>query len=216
MRKIPIRGATLRKWGELRHARWAILPAALVLPTTALARDRDVVQWAPTRGVERSWRLQADYLSPKEANRPIDVVTVTASHVWRFPFGVEAALGLGVLNANGQRIEVNRPPLDSGATGALFGGGVRLAPMRVGPVEPFVEGGVHFLYTAGHPFPAEGSSVNGLVRWGGGVNVHLSDRLAVEGGYHGAHISNGGGLVSYNPAWNGRGGFVGLSWRSNK
>lgn len=201
-----------------RHALIALLGAMIIPLRSAIAQEvrEGPVQWAPSHGISHEWRLQGDYLGAREANRPIDIVSVTAARVWRFPFGVQGSLGFGILNATGNRIEPGRQPINSDATGVLLGGGLRVAPVRIGPVEPFAEGTVHFLWTAGHPFPAEGSSVNGFVRWGGGANVRLSDRISVEVGYHAAHVSNGGGLVPYNPAWNGRGGFVGLNWRSGK
>jgi hypothetical protein len=223
MYKLFASGGAPRGWAVVsvfgRPARAiAALLAAVAPLAPALAQDGEggAIHWAPSRGIAREWRFQADYLGPRQADRPIDVATATAAHVWRLPYGVQASLGLGVLQAEGERVDTNRPPVASDATGLLLGGGLRFAPVRIGPVEPFVEGMVHFLYTAGHPFPAEGTSVNGLVRWGGGVTLRLSERMSLEAGYRAAHLSNGGGLVPYNPAWNGRGGFIGLSWRPGR
>ena len=185
-------------------------------PVQAQDGDADALNKQGGTSASREWRFQTDYLWGRESNRPIDIVATTASHVWHLPYGTQGSLGIGVLNATGDRIEPNRPPINSNATGLLLGGGIRFEPVRIGPVAPFVEGSVHFLYTAGHPFPAEGTSVNGFVRWGGGVDIRLSRRVSVEAGYHGSHVSNGGGLVPYNPAWNGRGAFIGLNIRAGK
>jgi hypothetical protein len=53
--------------------------------------------------------------------------------------------------------------------------------------------------------------VNGLVRWGGGLEVAVGSRDSIEFGYRFAHISNGGPSSLQNPAWDGKGLFAG--WR---
>lgn len=159
------------------------------------------------------WRFELDYLGRTEPHRPIDVVAVNARHVWQGPFGFDGALGIGALHGAGERRDPGAPVLPSDATGFLAGGAVRFAPVVIGPAKPFVQGAVDFLYTFGRPFPAGGSSVNGLVRWGAGIEIAVSQRMSLSAGYRAAHISNGGGLVPSNPAWNGRGGFVDLTWR---
>ncbi len=180
-----------------------LLAVGSAAPTLAHADDLGAV----------GWRFELDYLGRTEAHRPIDVVAVNARHVWQGPLGLDAALGIGALHGSGERRDPGAPVLPSDAAGFLAGAAVRFAPVVIGPVKPFVQGSVDFLYTFGRPFPAGGSSVNGLVRWGAGLEAAVSERMSLSAGYRAAHISNGGGLVPSNPAWNGRGGFIDLTWR---
>lgn len=185
----------------------------LAAPFAAVARTDDE---------ERSnVRIQVDYLTPQRhsllsGTRDIDVIALNVSHDWKLPVGFKVGLTAGALIASGERHDFGQPVINSDATGALFGGGLRFAPVTIGPVTPFVDGSIQFLYTFGRPFPAGGTSVNGFVRWGGGASVKVSKRLSVEAGWHGAHISNGGKSGVYNPGWDGHGAFVGIRLHTNR
>ena len=186
--------------------------AALFACVPAMAQE------APDPGAVR---VQIDYLGPQEhsllaGTREIDIGAVNVSRDWRLPAGFTGSLTGGVMTAWGERRDPGQLAISSGATGLLFGGGLRFAPVRIGRVTPFVEGSVQALYSFGHPFPAGGTSVNGFVRWGGGASVHVSDRVAVEAGWHGAHVSNGGEGTERNPAWDGHGAFIGISLRPKR
>lgn len=188
-------------------SRFAVLPcliAACLIPGIAHAQSEE-------EGAR--WRLRAELYGSRDPDRPIDAGVIMGERILPLAPGFDLALGAGVLVAQGDRADTGQPPVNSDATGFVAGGTLRLAPVSLGPVRPFVEGSARVLYTFGDPFPAGGTSVNGFVGWGGGVMVAASQDLSLEAGYRRVHISNGGGLVGYNPAWNGEGGFVGASYR---
>lgn len=63
-------------------------------------------------------------------------------------------------------------------------------------------------------FPPNGSKLDFTRRYGVGGTVSVSDSIAVIGGYRWAHISNGNGEGAIdNPAWDGRGPYLGVRWR---
>jgi hypothetical protein len=168
---------------------------------------------------ETGWIANFDIHRPKDCwndfNRDITLVSAEALRSWEFHYGLEAMAGGGVFIANGTRTaEGTADRIRSDAYGVSFGGGLRWYPFVLYGVRPFGEGLVHIAYTPGHPFPNGGSAVNGYLRAGGGLRYDLSDRDAIEAGFHLAHVSNGGGLVPGNPAYNGQGWFLNVRWRS--
>ncbi|MBA4763079.1 hypothetical protein [Sphingomonas sp.] len=169
-------------------------------------------------GVARNLRVRAQYLMPQRRalfgqERDIDIATLNIYHDWQLPLGVTLSATGGFLVAQGELRSPGQAPRASNASGVSAGGVVRIAPLRIGTVTPFAEGSIEFLYTFGKPFPAGGTSVNGFLRWGAGASVAVSRHVSVEAGWQGAHISNGGKDGSYNPGWDGRGPFVGVSFR---
>ncbi len=158
---------------------------------------------------EDGWSASIDLLGPRgdfgEQFRDIDLYGLTLGRSWQFGYGLELrALASGVV-ARDERSEPfsPTPPLHSDAEGLAFGGGLRQYLLDWQGLHLFAEGSVQFLWTMGTPFPAGGSGVNGLVRWGGGAGYDLGPGLRLEMSYQRAHISNGGGIVASNPAWKG-------------
>lgn len=183
---------------------------------------------SPTQSTAPSWlswlgpveegvrSFSIDYYGPHsdfdESFRDIDVAMLTMMRGWRTGSGVELQLGGGVLVADGTRWEplIPEPPRESHAYGLIAGGLLRYNFPKLLGAMPFIDGGMQLLWTES-PFPAGGSAVNGVVRWGGGFAIPIGRTDALDVGYRRAHISNGGADSAVNPAWNGEGLF--LSWR---
>lgn len=181
---------------------------------TPLADTRD-----PATVRENGWFLSAAHYVPRdsfnERFRDIDVTMLTVGRAWRFGLGLEVqAIGSAVL-ARGSTAEpfATEPPRDSDAEGIALGGGLRWTLLEWAGLSAFAEGSVRFLWTLGTPFPAGGTGVNGFTAWGGGLGYDVGPDLRLEATYHRTHISNGGGIVSWNPAWNGEGVALTLRYR---
>lgn len=144
--------------------------------------------------------------------RDIEAVSLTAMRSWRHSSGFEFQLGGGLYGASGERSEPlsSDPPEDSDAAGIKAGGRVRYNFPAIGPARPFVDGYAGVVWTPGSPFPAGGTAVNGQAAWGGGVEFEMSDSWSIEAGYRRQHLSNGGGLVEHNPAFDSQGAFIGV------
>lgn len=194
----------------------AALLAAIALSPAASA-DSALARAFTVR--ETGWIANLDVHRPRDrwndVNRDITLVSLQAQRSWEFAYGLEAQAGGGAFIAQGTRInEDGFTKVASDAYGVAFGGGLRWYAFRLYGMRPFGEGIVNIAYTPSHPFPTGGSGVNGYLRAGGGLRLDLSETYAVEGGYHLSHVSNGGGLVPGNPAYNGAGWFLNLRWRN--
>lgn len=185
---------------------------AFILPLAAEAQEDSLPFIGPV--AEESWVFETSHLSPRgdfqEAIRNLEAVSVTAMRSWRFASGVEAQLGGGLFHAQGTTSELfaPEPPRTSDADGLRAGGRIRYNFPEIGPVQPFVDAYAGVLWTPGQPFPAGGTGVNGMYEWGGGIEAALSQKWSVAAGWRKNHISNGGGLVDHNPAWDSEGAFI--------
>ena len=163
---------------------------------------------------ERAWTFSTGYYAPTQRFRDINLKTFELARAWRFSSALELRAEGGLFRADGTR---NDAPSgispDSTATGMSGGLGVRLVAIDLGPAHLFAEGSAHILWTPSQPFPAGGTGVNWFLRGGGGLSYDLAPRLAIEVGYHRAHVSNSSGLAPQNPQWNGQGGFLSLQRR---
>lgn len=163
-----------------------------------------------------AWVFEVESASPRGEFAPefrdIQAVSLTAMRSWRQSNGFEFQLGGGLYGATGVRSEPfsSEPPEDSDAAGVKAGGRVRYNFPPVGPVRPFVDGYAGVVWTPGSPFPAGGTAVNGQAAWGGGVAFEMTESWSFEAGYRRQHLSNGGGLVDYNPAFDSHGAFIGV------
>jgi hypothetical protein len=152
--------------------------------------------------------LSASYYTTSQPYYDIEVETLDIGRSWRLGSVLELQGRLGAFHSEGQRLDA--PWLtseNSRTTGMTFGGASRFYPVwsRYGRV--FIEGAVEILYTPGsEQFPAGGTGVNAFLRVGGGLQFHITRRLALEAHYEYAHVSNGAGSVEQNPMWNGHGG----------
>lgn len=185
---------------------------ALFLPPAADAQEAGF----PFIGAvtEESWVFETSHLSPRgdlqEAIRSLEAVSITAMRSWRFGSGVETQLGGGLFHAGGTTRDLftPEPPRPSDADGLRAGGRIRYNLVRIGDVEPFIDAYAGVLWTPGQPFPVGGTGVNGMFEWGGGFEAAASDKWSIAAGWRNNHISNGGGMVKHNPAWDSNGAFL--------
>jgi hypothetical protein len=190
----------------------AAMPASAAEP--AVDPDQKHFGWfGSLEEVSNTWSI--DHYGPRddfnEQFRDIDITAASLMRGWRTSSGFELRLGGGLWLANGTRWEplTDEPPRDSDAFGLTLGGLIRYNLPELFSVRPFVDASAQFLW-AERPFPADGSAVNGFVRWGGGFAVRFDERRSLEFGYRLAHVSNGGPTSTQNPAWDGDGFFLGL------
>ncbi len=61
------------------------------------------------------------------------------------------------------------------------------------------------------PFPPKGTQVNGTPHYGIGLAARISDRYEILAGLRHRHMSNGKGIVSSNPSFDGVGGYLGIA-----
>jgi hypothetical protein len=192
------------------------LAAALIAAAPAASADTLLSRAFTVK--ETGWVANFDMHRPKDTwnqtNRDITLMSLEGLRSWEFQYGLEAMAGGGVFIATGTRTDLGwAAPIKSDAYGVALGGGLRWYVFNLAGVRPFGDGFVNFAYTPTHPFPAGGSAVNGYLRAGGGVRYDISKQYALEAGFHLAHVSNGGGLVPGNPAYNGQGWFLNMRWR---
>jgi opacity protein-like surface antigen len=167
---------------------------------------------------EKAILYSTEYYWPRgdfeEEHRKIDIALLSAHAVWQFAGGFELQLGGGLLVGQGTKSQIDDPvERDSDGYGIHAGGTLRYYLLRTGPVSAFVDGILNTAWTPGQQFPDGGSGSNGWVQWGLGLRYDVSGDWAVEGGYRHSHMSNGGGLVPHNPAWNGQGMYLGVRQR---
>lgn len=164
-------------------------------------------------------KLGFEYFKTDQAHRDISIGTVYAEQTlrirnkpWdRISFGWNACL----YYATGNSTQVDQP--DPGPFSVRTGGFGISAVARLHIFD--FRGGTFFAdlvpgfawFT--DQFPPKGSRVNGSYRYGLGVRYRLSPGKSIEFGIRKIHISNGGGLVQSNPAYNGTGIFVSFGQR---
>lgn len=90
--------------------------------------------------------------------------------------------------------------------------GMVLSPFPAWPVRPFLAWSVGLLLFPRRPFLSGGDVYEGILSFGGGVEVSLSSRVTLRAQAQYAHLSNGQGLGPHNPAWDGVGGALGVGW----
>lgn len=164
---------------------------------------------------DQSWRYEATYFFPDsgfdEEFRDINVTLLEAWRAFSFTSGVELQLGGGAFIADGERTEPFSDLVqESDAVGGAAGATLRYNLPALGPFRPFADVSAQAVWTPDDPFPGGGTAVNGLAQWGAGVAYRMSPQWTVEAGYRQSHLSNGGGISSYNPAWEGDGVFIAL------
>jgi hypothetical protein len=98
----------------------------------------------------------------------------------------------------------------SGGAGGEIG--VRLLPFPSWPVRPYARMSAGFLLFLRRPFLPGGDVYDFILGAGAGLEIPLGPRLALFGEVNGTHLSNGQGIGSFNPAFNGFGGLLGASY----
>lgn len=168
---------------------------------------------------ERAWVVRSEYQAPRDdfnrSFRDIGLVTLEAQRAWTLNGPLELRAGGGVTYARGSTWEPlsTAPRRDVDVLGLNAGVEARVDLLRRPRFRLYVDGSVNMLWTHGVQFPPGGTGFNGYLRAGPGVMVQMNDRLAIETGYHLSHVSNGGGIVAHNPAYNGHGGYLAVRLR---
>lgn len=90
--------------------------------------------------------------------------------------------------------------------------GMVLSPFPAWPARPFLTWSIGLLLFPQRPFLPGGDAYEGILSFGGGVEVSLSSRVTLRAQAQYAHLSNGQGLGPHNPAFDGVGGALGLGW----
>lgn len=101
------------------------------------------------------------------------------------------------------------PPVTSNAVAIGAGPMARWDFFEVDRLRFFIDGQAALILND-RPFPPHGSSYDFLLRAGGGINYRVNEHYRLEASFRGAHISNGKGVESANPTWNGRGLAIGI------
>jgi len=103
---------------------------------------------------------------------------------------------------------------DSGR-GAKGGAGgemaVRLTPWPTWPVRPYARLSAGFLLFLRGPFLPGGDFYDFILGAGGGLEVSIGTRVVLFGDVAATHLSNGQGVMTSNPAYDGWGGLVGCN-----
>jgi Lipid A 3-O-deacylase (PagL) len=126
---------------------------------------------------------------------------------WEFQFDAIAlrARGTAVLSSS----PPIPPPIPSNALALGVGPLARWNFLQLSRYRFFVDGEGD-LILADRPFPPHGTVYDFFLRAGGGISFRVSNSYWLEAAYRFAHISNGQGVESANPTWNGRGLSIGL------
>jgi hypothetical protein len=120
---------------------------------------------------------------------------------------LDARLRLLALRAEGSSAEGEITPFGLGGEAGLY-----LSPWPALPLRPHAFGDLGILAFPAAPFLPGGSHYDFIVRGGLGVDVSASDRVTLGVAVFAAHISNGQGIGAHNPALDGFGGEIQLSW----
>ena len=197
---------------SLRH--W-IAAVFFVASLSAISRAEDPPPSARPFVQERAWIFSYEFDVPYDSFdsqfRAIDVQAFRAAHAWKVRYGLEGQLGALVFLGFGTKSEPlsSTPPENSDAGGVGFGPDARWNFVQTRRIRLFADGESDFIYALPQ-FPAGGSATNAFLRAGGGIAYRFGDKRWLEAGYRRAHVSNGGGIVPSNPAWNGKGIYVGV------
>jgi len=162
--------------------------------------DTDLQYYEPEPGFDRR-------------DRDIDLQVARAALSAHFRQGWEFQFDVLAIRARGTAILSSSPPIPppvpSNALAVGAGPMVRWNFLQFSCFRLFIDGQGD-LILADRPFPPHGSSYDFFLRAGGGMNIKVSDSFWLESAFRFAHISNGHGFNSGNPAWNGRGLSLGI------
>ncbi|MFT3917056.1 MAG: acyloxyacyl hydrolase [Anaeromyxobacteraceae bacterium] len=162
----------------------------------------------PASGWDPRWEytLAAGWGSGIDVNSRLDKLELRAGAMRRFAPSLSAGLELAAV-----RFEGTRGGVIADATGVTALPLARWHFLRLGESSCAFEfgfGGARFA----RPFPPGGTRWNGYSAWGLGADLDLGRGVAVAGGVRFLHHSNGRGLVTDNPAYDGLSFHVGLRY----
>jgi hypothetical protein len=168
--------------------------------TNEFALATDLQYYEPEPGVNRQ-------------NRDIGIEVARAALAAHFREGWEFQFEALALRARGTAILSSTapipPPVPSNALGVGAGPLARWNFLQFDRWRLFLDAQGDLILND-RPFPPHGTSYDFFLRAGGGVSVRVSDKYWVESAFHFAHISNGQGVDSGNPSWQGRGLSIGI------
>jgi hypothetical protein len=164
-----------------------------------------------------SFESNIEYYAPQPGfdrqNRDIDIQVARAAVGAHLRSGWEFLASGFLFRADGTRTEAslapNPPQVASNAVGVGVGPMVRWNFLEMSRFRVFLDAEGSLLI-ADRPFPQNGSVYDFFLRAGGGVSVRVSNSYSIESAFHFAHISNGKGIDSANPTWQGNGVSLGI------
>ena len=209
---------SFRKLVAQAPAGCALAFAALAASQAACAADSE---WKPTLNAVS---LYVESFAPEDSYRDIQVDALNLEYERRIGYAPLSRVGIGGIvsgySAKGTSYDLSKLftapdagvyPVDT--TGWGIQGLLRLYLIDEPRFTLFVEGAAGIAFFDDR-FPPEGTKLNFTRRYGLGATVRLSEDFDIMGGYRVAHISNGNGAgAPDNPAWDGRGPYVGIRWR---
>lgn len=148
----------------------------------------------------------SEELNPSFIHKPISVTQFGAQIDYyilnRIALGGSAQLTI----PRGERV-VDGKGISANTVGTSFMGSLRVEVLNLTHHNFYIETQQGMIFTL-DPFPPEGTSWNFLVKYGLGYCVKFSGTKFLCFGWRWAHISNGMGLVSNNPAYDGNGFYI--------
>jgi hypothetical protein len=143
----------------------------------------------------------------------VTVGTVEVSGLTLLVGGLRAALRIApTLELRGLSVLLGPEGTTRDGRAANPGAGGELAfqvvPFPGWPVRPHIRAGAGLIFFANAPFLPGGDVYDFMLHHGAGVEVALGDRFALGIHVHFTHLSNGQGLGSFNPTFDGVGGGV--------
>jgi hypothetical protein len=91
--------------------------------------------------------------------------------------------------------------------------GARILPWPRWPVRPYAVASLGGLLFLGEPFLPGGDFYEAIITFGAGAEIPLAERYAAALHVFSVHLSNGQGLGPFNPAYDGYGATLGVSYR---
>lgn len=103
-------------------------------------------------------------------------------------------------------------PRSADGTGLSASAFARFYPLQVAAFSLHLDVAAGVLWTS-DAWPPGGTSTNGIYRFGVGFEQSLGREWGITAGLRYLHVSNGGGLVPSNPAYDAIGGHLGVGYR---
>jgi hypothetical protein len=189
----------------------AALIVALAFAAIPIARG------AGMQGDSRSSLYGEVYGADNELTRDMEITSVTAEYEYRLPQPALRPFSFAAISslyhaAGSSRSDstTDAAVFDASADGLSVGFIARFFMLETARVAWFNEISGSLVWWT-EPFPPQGTSRNGILRVGTGLNVRVTDQWAVIAGARWLHNSNGGGYAADNPAYDGVGAYLGVS-----
>lgn len=151
-----------------------------------------------------------EYYSPSHWNRQIKTININGLIGKEFvqSIGLQFFAGVTITHAWGNIIAVNKNNKEEKFQTSAMGFGplilLRVQPLTIGRFSFSVDGiGGIILYNK--PFPPGGDYYNFMFRLGGTIAFYIGNDLNLNIGLRRLHISNGQGVGSFNPFYEGTG-----------